>query len=996
MHKLGGAPTPRMSLREQLQSSLGSTYTIERELGGGGMSRVYVAHEAQLGRKVVIKVLAPELAAAISAERFQREIRVAAQLQHPHIVPVLSAGEAAELPYYTMPYVQGDSLRDRVATAKGGLPVREVVDVMRQVALALDFAHRNNVVHRDIKPDNILLTGSSVAVTDFGIAKALNAARAQMPDGTLTQIGTAIGTPAYMSPEQASGDPDTDHRTDIYALGATAYELLCGESPFHGLPPHRMMAAHMSQEPPAIGTRRADVPPALAALVMRSLEKNPALRPQSARELVDALDSPDVRVITGPTVGAASGTVRRRGLLWTAVALVAVLAVVAVLVARNRPEVVADGSVVAIAPFRVAGADKSVSYLREGVLDLLSAKFAGLGTIRATDPRAMLSAWRGAGGTERDDPTEETLVRIARGLGAGRVIVGSVVGPPEKLVFNAQIIDVRGGARVNVTQTGPADSVPALMDRMIAVLLASDAGFNGEKAATLASVPLPVLRGYLDGQGAYRRARYGLAIEKYNAALAIDSTFVPAIFGLVSAGNWAQQPGFERSMHLLGLQKERLSERERALYDAWYETTFNGPRVSGDRMRAAWEHAAALNPDNPDVVFEAADVTFHGGFRTRAEAFAFSLAGFRRAVALDSTFAPAMEHLVDIAVIEGDLAEARRWMQRYLALDSLADHVDYMRWRLATAEGDTRTLVALRARLDSMSEGNLGRIIGTAQLDGVGVRDAERAAKVLRAPTPAARRDSIRWIASLLVNQGRYREAATLPNGWFTNPVLQLRLALVEGDTARGVRALEALRPLVRSRPASDTTDIARRYAAQCVSAMWLVNPGGESRARAEAAALLRELAATAVRAGVAGRSDNKTPYCVVVVEAMIAAVDKAPNARALVQRADSMSWLMSAEADSRLGVLIMPELWRAIGDDRQAMVASQRPVYHWNNGTLFHALVYRKQGEMAAAAGERELAIRSYEKYLALREHADPELQDAVAAVRREVARLKTARGER
>src|SRR5690348_2929822 len=211
-----------MSLRHSLQDTLGSSYTITRELGGGGMSRVFLAHEEELGRDVVVKVLPPEMIAGVSADRFDREIRLAARLQHPHIVPVLTAGEMDGVPYYTMPFVEGESLRARLAA--GPLPIAECVSLLRDVARALVYAHQRGVVHRDIKPDNVLISGASAAVTDFGIAKAITAARGggAVAGGALTQHGMSIGTPTYMAPEQAAADPSTDHRADLYSFGCMA------------------------------------------------------------------------------------------------------------------------------------------------------------------------------------------------------------------------------------------------------------------------------------------------------------------------------------------------------------------------------------------------------------------------------------------------------------------------------------------------------------------------------------------------------------------------------------------------------------------------------------------------------------------------------------------------------------------------------------------------------------------------------------------------------
>jgi len=268
-----------MDLREQLQATLATSYTLERELGGGGMSRVFVADETRLGRKVVVKVLSPELAAGISAERFEREIKLAASLQQANIVPVLSAGDTGGVPYYTMPFVEGEGLRARLRS-HGALPIGEAVSVLRDVARALAYAHERGIVHRDIKPDNVLLSGGAAVVTDFGIAKAISASRTASGDATLTQLGTSIGTPAYISPEQAAGDPDIDHRADIYSFACMAYEMLTGQPPFTNRTPQRLMAAHMGEAPQSVLELRPDTPSALAAMVMRCLEKDASARPQ--------------------------------------------------------------------------------------------------------------------------------------------------------------------------------------------------------------------------------------------------------------------------------------------------------------------------------------------------------------------------------------------------------------------------------------------------------------------------------------------------------------------------------------------------------------------------------------------------------------------------------------------------------------------------------------------------------------------------------------------
>src|SRR5436309_4800114 len=251
------------------------------------MSRVFLAHEIALGRRVVLKVFPPELAAALSVDRFQREVRVAAGLQHPNIVPLLAAGSAGGVLYYTMPFVEGESLRSRLAS-EGELPVAEAVRLFREVADALAHAHRQGVVHRDIKPDNVLLSHHHAVVTDFGIVKALAAAGGATP---LTATGMSLGTPVYMAPEQGTADPHVDHRADLYSLGVVAYEMLAGEPPFRGSTAQAVIAAHVTQAPAPLAEARPAVPPQLGAIVHRCLEKRPADRFQHAEELLAALDA---------------------------------------------------------------------------------------------------------------------------------------------------------------------------------------------------------------------------------------------------------------------------------------------------------------------------------------------------------------------------------------------------------------------------------------------------------------------------------------------------------------------------------------------------------------------------------------------------------------------------------------------------------------------------------------------------------------------------------
>ena len=216
-------------LRQELQSTLAGSYSIERELDGGGRSRLFLARELSLGREVVIKVLHEDIGASVKAERFRREIQLAARLQHPHIVPLLSAGVSGGVPYYMMPFIEGETLKARIARV-GALPIYDVEKILADVLSALDYAHRHGVVHRDIKPGNILLTGHRAVVTDFGVAKAISAATGA--DNAVTSTGIVVGTPLYMAPEQAAGEQVVDSRADLYAAGAVAYEMLTGQTLF--------------------------------------------------------------------------------------------------------------------------------------------------------------------------------------------------------------------------------------------------------------------------------------------------------------------------------------------------------------------------------------------------------------------------------------------------------------------------------------------------------------------------------------------------------------------------------------------------------------------------------------------------------------------------------------------------------------------------------------------------------------------------------------------
>jgi len=431
-------------LREQLQASLGANYALERELGGGGMSRVYVATEKTLGRTVVVKVLPPDLAHAVSIERFRREIAMAARLQHPHIVPLLTAGEADGLPYYTMPFIDGESLRARLARV-GELPLADIIRVLRDVAGALAYAHEHGVVHRDIKPENVLLTRQHALVVDFGVAKALSAS-AMAGVGSSTSLGIALGTPAYMAPEQAAADPNTDGRADLYALGAMTYEMLTGSPPFGGRSAQATLAAHAGEVATPVATRRATTPPVLAGLVMQLLEKRPADRPQSADAVLEAIDG--ISTTSGTMLPFTPAKKRRRVPAWAMAGVAAVLVVgaIAAMAKRNRSaaELAAMSGMstadiaqhsVAVLPFANVGKDTATEYFADGMADELT-------TALARVPGLKVAA-RSSAFTFRDQSVGAQ--HVGKTLHVGNVLEGSVRREGGRLRVTAQLVNTATG-----------------------------------------------------------------------------------------------------------------------------------------------------------------------------------------------------------------------------------------------------------------------------------------------------------------------------------------------------------------------------------------------------------------------------------------------------------------------------------------------------------------------------------------------------------------------
>lgn len=516
-----------MDLRDALQQALGAQYTVERELGGGGMSRVFLALDRTLGRRIVAKVLAPELAAGVNRERFEQEVQLSAQLQHPNIVTVLGTGMLGELPYYTMPFVAGESLRAALEQ-RGTIPPREAVPILRDAARALAFAHARGVVHRDIKPDNVLLSGGAAMVTDFGVAKALSAGhdRPVTPTASggapLTALGTSLGTLGYMAPEQAAADPSTDHRADLYSFGAMAYEMLAGRAPFSGLPPRELLTAIVAREPEPLGPA---VPPALAALVHRCLAKDPARRPATADEVVTALDA----AFTGS--GAAAPAAR-----WRLPALLGVaglgLALAWWILGRREGATggVAPNSL-AVLPLALSGGDSTDAYFADGITEELTIALSRVPTLRVASSTSAF-AMRGQAADVRE---------VARRLGVANILAGSVRRGGDRVRVAVQLTSASDGlvrwAESYEREVKDVFQVQEEVGRAIASAL--EVAF--EPAAPVASRATADMAAYdlfLKGRFHWRQrgeASLRLAAGYFEQAIARDSSFARAWAGLADA-----------------------------------------------------------------------------------------------------------------------------------------------------------------------------------------------------------------------------------------------------------------------------------------------------------------------------------------------------------------------------------------------------------------------------------------------------------------------------
>ncbi len=546
-------------LRDQLQEVLGDNYRLERELPGG-MSRVFVAEEVSLARKVVIKVLPPETAASVNVARFRREIQLAASLQHPHIVPLLSAGSRGDLLYYVMPLIEGESLRARLLRA-GEFPVADVAWILRDSALALAYAHEHGVVHRDIKPDNILLTGKFAVVADFGVAKAVSEATS---DSNITSAGVALGTPTYMAPEQASADPNTDHRADIYALGIVGYELLTGAPPFTGTSPQMILAAQVTRAPEHVTKQRASVPPALANVIMRCLEKKPADRWQTADELAQHLSAIATSGATTPTTTAPYDAVDTRGKISR----------------PSRRAAVAAAFILGLAAFGgvawFAGRDRGAAYDDRRVV---VSDFENQTRDASLDPVGKLASDMVRQGISQTGVAEVVASGAANediaGARAGLIVRGRYYREGDSLRVQAEIIDARNSKVVRALNpvTGAASNPTVALEEVRSRILGGVASLNDPLIATWArkatAPPLyeayrayrAGIEAYIPRSGSTAGMNAELAVSEFEKAVALDSSFVLPFLSLVIRGD--SVPAFERMYR----DRDRLTPLDRLIVE---------------------------------------------------------------------------------------------------------------------------------------------------------------------------------------------------------------------------------------------------------------------------------------------------------------------------------------------------------------------------------------------------------------------------------------------
>ena len=689
---------------------LADRYKVERVIGEGGMATVYLADDLKHKRKVALKVMRPELAATVGADRFLREVEIAANLSHPHILPMYDSGEADGILYYVMPWVEGESLSARLKR-EGELPAPEAIRLAREVAEALAYAHKRGIIHRDIKPANILLSDGHALVADFGIARAVGA-----EGEAITKTGLAIGTPQYMSPEQATGAKDVDARTDVYALGAVLYEMLAGEPPFTGRSPQAVVARALTESPRPLGTTREGLPFGVEAVVARTLAKRPVDRQQTAAELVTDLQGVEsgprsgahtpvgVPAVTGasPTEGAKVGLPGRRWLALGAVALVALAAIgfFATRGGRGDSGGAVSESRVAVLPFANQGADED-RYIVDGLVDEVRGKLSrvhGLTVIASTS-------------VEQYRETTKSPQEIARELDADYLLIGRVrwagTGDQRRIQVVPEVINGTTGATTwQQSFEAPLTDVFQVQSQVatrVAGALGTALGAQDEEELARSATTNPVAWDlYLKGKALTNpnAAEQRLSASYFEQAVAIDSNFAEA---------WAALSMAMGRVYFNGSREAAAAVRSRQAMERTLALDPNGSLghaaatryfqvVERNQAKAsdAVERALRAAPNDADMLALAANVDLTFG-RTEA-----ALTKLERARELDPRSERTLSLLQRALVYSRRLAEAVEVSDAYIALSTT--DADAAQWQaiVYAASGDVaaarRSANAAKAR----------------------------------------------------------------------------------------------------------------------------------------------------------------------------------------------------------------------------------------------------------------------------------------------------------
>ncbi len=694
-------------LLARLSAALAGSYRIERELGRGGMATVFLARDLRHDRDVAIKVLLPHVAAALSPERFLQEIHIAAQLQHPLILPLFDSGRADDLYYYVMPRIVGESLRQRLQREKR-LPLDEAVRLGREIAEALEYAHSQGVVHRDIKPENIMLTGGHPLVADFGIARALSVTG----EARLTSTGMRFGTPLYMSPEQALGDPGLDARSDIYSLGCVVYEMIAGTTPYTGANLHAILSGHVLGTPPPLTSQRLGVPASVQAAVETALARAPADRFQTAAEFGRALSDPSWRGRRSrgrrwgsPRLGPA--TLARAGIA-IAIAVVIVAGAWA-LRSRVARQGALDPDLVAVAPFDALGT--GLDLWREGLMDMLSRNLNGAGPLRVVSPTVVARSWSG-----RADVASARRVGVK--TGAGLSVVGSIVSAgADSVRLAVTLVDVATASPLgDVEFAGSASRMDVAVDSLTVGLLAAVGRTRPIGTVHLGapgSKSLSALKAYLQGEQYFRRADWDAAQRYFERAASLDPTFALAFYRIFET-RFYKGTGIDSLMWSYALRAGQLNHglaaRESLMIaaDSVLATVTNAPPLDPEvtrrreRVFDILELANRRFPDDAEVWYLLGRARNRVGYLAGIHAEQ-ALQALDRAIEIDSTFAPAYVEAFSFSTIPRGLAATRRYLEGYLALTPKGTLADVARLALGLMDSSRARSPQLAAILDTAS-----------------------------------------------------------------------------------------------------------------------------------------------------------------------------------------------------------------------------------------------------------------------------------------------------